>query len=519
MLPEYNRCVEILTYKPTWFFQSDNLQQKLDCLERFRVDGNPNNIRLLQQFLVHQDKYFRDATAQVVIELFGKLKSQNELYGTLKPVGISANNIERYRELFNADIAVTLIAIASFNYDGRVREKATKALGDVQHPYAIRYLCIRHGDWVKEVRAAAEKALQSYINSGFVTAFIEQFESIDQLQRIERVDLSKQYAAIVGHVTSIALSNKIYSGITNRKSKQLYLRAYFRAKEFTDEHAYLLLNDKSFSLRIELLKFVPPDRSNDVISKLLHDSSASVRLRTLYFIKDQIPVFEKDLYPLISDHSAAVRDFVRYYLKYKSIDFPELYRQRIRDGESIVGSLAGLSETGSVDDVALFSSFLSSESTSIKIVCLFGLKRFDPDEARRQSLLYILADSSKVRNAAAIILYASWDSDVREQLHELYQRAGRLQKSSILKLFSHVGGWDSIVIIIEALSDSDHVIQSLAWDFLHRWYQQAFRLFTTPPPHIMAEAIRKYEAIGLSAIKGDEQRLKILKEIEFYLRR
>ena len=38
---EFEKCVGVLWDKPKWFFQSDNIDQKLECLDTFETKGTP----------------------------------------------------------------------------------------------------------------------------------------------------------------------------------------------------------------------------------------------------------------------------------------------------------------------------------------------------------------------------------------------------------------------------------------------------------------------------------------------
>jgi HEAT repeat protein len=518
---EYNMCMSVLSFEPQWF-QSDRIGEKLECLEKFRADGNPSSIALLESYLSHSNDRIRNTTASVIIELFEKLKSQNELYDSLRQIRIHRHRVATYQTLFNPDVVVKLFAITSFNHDGYVREAAVNALRVTGDSYAVKFILLRLGDWVKQVRDAAERALQFFLKEEFLGSFINELATIDRLQYVERVDLSKIRALIMNATFSKKLSIDIYSGIKNPKIRQLYLRTYFSSETFTSEYAEWMLNDSHFGVRIELLKLVNQLNSSErrgVIRRLLNDRATTVRLKTLYSIRNEILTFEPDMFPLISDPSPSIRDFVRYYLKYKEIDFAELYRDRVSRGELLSGSLSGLAETGSSEDIDIFTKHLIESESSIKAVCLLALKRFDLQLAVNYSLKFILSDSSIVRNAAMVVLQSGWERRIAFELRKSYSEAKLIQKISILKLFSAIGGWDSIGIIIEAISDADATVQNRAWDFMRSWYQRAFRLFTKPDNASLAEAIARYEATDLSRINADYSRLKVWKEIGFYLRR
>ena len=152
---EYNKCIEILRSKPKWFGGDENLPMKLGCLETFQSKGSPSNIHGLIPFLKSSNEVISQRTAEVIVMLFEKLKSQNQLYDSLKYLPIEVSDIDFFNRNFTKDISVKLIALSSLNHSGYVRQRAIEGLAVANHPLAIRFLMIRLGDWVKNVREIA----------------------------------------------------------------------------------------------------------------------------------------------------------------------------------------------------------------------------------------------------------------------------------------------------------------------------------------------------------------------------
>jgi hypothetical protein len=75
-IQEYNKCMEILQDKPKWFFQKNNIGLKLECLEKFNMEGAPMHIHSLIPILKNENSKIRLKTAEVILVLFHKLKSQ-----------------------------------------------------------------------------------------------------------------------------------------------------------------------------------------------------------------------------------------------------------------------------------------------------------------------------------------------------------------------------------------------------------------------------------------------------------
>ncbi len=66
---EYNNCIEILKTKKKWFSR-ENVNEKLACLEKFKVSDTPIYIYVLVPYLRDEDDSIRNRTAEVVLLLF-----------------------------------------------------------------------------------------------------------------------------------------------------------------------------------------------------------------------------------------------------------------------------------------------------------------------------------------------------------------------------------------------------------------------------------------------------------------
>lgn len=521
---EYNICIEVFQNKPKWFSRQDNVQQKLECLEKFRAKGTPSQIDALIPLLKDKHESIRLTAADVIISQFHKLKSQSQLYSSLKYLPIEESDIDYFKINFKTDIAVKLLAIATFDHSGYVREKAINALAALRHPQAIRYILLRLGDWVKAVREAAYNAINAYFENTYTEVFINELKTVELLQRVERVDLQPAYNSIIHFITSNELTNEFYQNLhVSDTARLLYVRSYFRVKPFEKSYTQLLISDKDFIVRMEILRHLDPlalkADEYAIINKLLQDSSSQVRLSALYFVKNNFAAFEDIIYQLISDESASVRDLARFLLKGKGYVFRAIYKERISQKQRLVGSLLGLAETGTEEDLEIFEALITDENAHIKRACLNGIHRFNPSSARRHSLSLLTYPRNKVRNQCIEILAKTWDREVLETVRKLYNHGDSEQKRTALKLYNTVGGWDVIGELILAVADTDLQIQDLAWSFLKRWRDNALHLFTSPPKEIIEGAIDCYDKIDITKIGMTTYREVLWSDIKYYLRR
>jgi hypothetical protein len=81
---DINSCIQILHEKPNWFFQKDNIADKLQCFDTIQKVGTPSTIYSLIQFLRSGNLLIQTKAAETILFLFGKLKSLNDYADTLK---------------------------------------------------------------------------------------------------------------------------------------------------------------------------------------------------------------------------------------------------------------------------------------------------------------------------------------------------------------------------------------------------------------------------------------------------
>ena len=424
---EFNTCIEILKNKPGWFFQQDNIEPKLECLEKIKSDGIPSNIHGLVPFLRDENQNIRLKTAEVIIALFRKLNSQNQWYDSLKYLPINNSDVDSFLNNYSGDISVNLLAISSLNHSGYVRQSAVEALAKSKHPDAIRFVLIRLGDWVKNVRKSASEAIQEFFTVEYLETFIRELKLVGALLTVKRVNLSAQYQVILNFILSDDLTSEFYYNLkVPASARLLYVKSYIEQKGFAPSLGQLLASDKNFLIRLEVIKHLKkldqPEKEH-LIKKLLFDPSSQVRLSALYSIKGIVENFVELITALTSDPSTSVRELSRYLLKDKDFEFRKIYRERIIRKESILGSLLGLADVGSHDDLEVFKEFINHDDVRIKIACLIAFQKLSLPISKTFALQLFLSPSTKVRGRCIEILSHAWDEEVYEASERIYNKA------------------------------------------------------------------------------------------------
>lgn len=521
---EYQQCIQILQTSTPSFCPQKTIEAKIRCLDTFRNKGSIVSLYPLLPFLKDPNDSIRYTVADTMVHLFRKFTSPHNLYESLKYLEITTDDIEYYQHAFPQDIHLYLFAIASSSSNGYVREAAITALTATRRPEALPYILLRLGDWVLPVRATAEAALGTFFHSEYRDTFLHQLLLVEWLSRVERVDLSGIQDEIYNFVISEELIEQFYKKliIIGDKVRFLYARQYLQKKGLDTRAITLFQTDKNSLVRIELIKYLPQlavDDQQQLLTRLLADKSAKVRLAALYAAAPFTNLFLPTILHLLSDTSASVRNLSRFLLRDTSIALAELYRQRVQEGMLTAGSILGLSEIGTKEDSIIFQRYLSDADATVQLACITALYRVDPSLSPQYCLQFLPHPSRKIRNKCLTILVSRCDNTVLATLRTIYEKGDYKQKRMALRFFSQVGGWQVLGDLLQSLTDEHEEIQNLGWHFLQRWKDRAVKLFTSPSPAALERANTLYKQIDTSKSVMKYYREKLWEELPFFFRR
>lgn len=518
-----HRCIQILHEKPRWFFQRDNVSEKLQCFDTIQKLGSPSTINSIFHFLRSDNFLIQTKAAESITVLFGKLKSLKDYADTLKHLNIEENDFDFYRVNFDEKTYFTLVGIASLNGSGYVREKAVKEITSLRNGEGLKFILLRLGDWVAAVRKAANQGVLSYLEIRYIDDLLQQLPAIDWLLQVKRSDLSEIHHRLIQFILSQDLTLEFYNKVAqlDDKTRLYFYRIYLCNKKPTKEQLFWISEDANFLVRIELIKYLSAfdtDAQKVLIEIFLNDSSARVRLEALYESKRLSPFFDNQLIKMLSDEVASVRELSRSLLGGEGIDFAELYKQRIGCRQFLSGSLLGLSETGNSEDLPIFEQYIHSDKSKEVVACLIAINRFNSDKGKHCALELLVHPNKKVRDKAVEILAKSADTETLQRVRVLYSNADYTIKKAILKLFNKVGGWNIVGDLLLALADKDANIQNLGWQLLDKWKAKSIRLFTTPPSIEIERVNKILGGLDPGNLTMTNSREKLLRDLRFFLR-
>jgi hypothetical protein len=342
--------IEILrTQKQGFLFKKDNLKERLAALSKILELGSPSIIHSLIPFLKDSDQEIQNAACYTIITLFERIETKKGYYETLKHCNFSQSDLEGYERTFKRDQLIMLLAIASLNGSGYVREKAINKLSSLNSEIAIPFIVYRLADWVPAVRQSALKEIRNFKKIEFINSLVDNLSIFEWLKKVERTNLNEIYSDIMHFVL---VENKKY--VTDNfktftdKTRLIISKQISSSEKIELSDLKLLLRDKLFLIRnLALIHFDKLTLTE--IDKLLIDKSARVRIQTLYKLKNKNE-FSKIIYPFLFDNSASVREFARYSLKDKISNFASIYNENLSIKAHIIGSLSEKVNFGNIQE-------------------------------------------------------------------------------------------------------------------------------------------------------------------------
>lgn len=520
---ELEKCLAVLRRERKWYHRAGFHAEKIECLNKIKASGAPDQIHYLIEFMRDSNSGIQLETAEVVVHLFSQLKSHNELYRGLQFVSIDVEDLDYYKGRYLPDIYVRILAIASMNRNGYVRERAVVELSAIRHPYAVRFLLMRLNDWVHEVRIAAHRAVSTYLTADYLDALLQLLPLVESMGHAQRSSMAEIQREIMEYVVGSTNVPHTYERLKSYdgRIRMVYVR-YLLATRATDiDTVNMLLNDKYFMVRVELLKHVhllDASIRKKVVNKYLYDRSTKVKIGALYESIHFRPDYDSVILEMSTDESASVRGLVRFILKEESYDFADIYMQRLTREIGIVGSILGLAEVGKREQVPLIERHFLNPSTKVKIACLSAIHRLDQTLSKQYALECVTHQSNKVRNKSIEILTSNNDEEVLKYARTKYLSSDCERRRSILKLYVNIGGWDVVGDIIGALNDNDNNVQDQAWRFLRQWRERQRGVFSTPSVAERDLAIARYNQFDKTKTRMTYDREQLWTELPFFLR-
>ncbi len=504
--------------KSSFLNEANAIDEKINAIEFIKSNGNHSLISELIPSIKSNSPAIRNKTLEVIKLFYKKISSGKHLYQSLKYCQISKQDLDFFKYNLPEEDYLVLVSIATYNFDGYVREKAIDEISNFSHNEKIlKPLLDRLSDWVKINRDKATKIVTDLKRLSNLQYFIGQIHTIEKLKQVNRTDLTDIYNELVKFIIEEHKS-QVLSNFDSYPDKKRILLARLIIESYSLEmnDLKIFISDKNFLVRSLALKRFDL-LGNDEINSLLKDKSSKIRLQTLYALEKNENI-SNIVYEFLADTSASIRNFARFILKNENIDFKEMYSKNLLQNQQIEGSLYGLKEMDGKEYINEIIPFLNSNVIKIVKAAFSTTKEFEPKIAYNFALNNINSDSIGVRKISVEYLYKNPTSEVIEKARTLFHSNNLHLRKAMLKLFSKIGKYKCLDEILNGTIDENKDIRILSNAYLKEWIAKSNKYFISPTQNEIKLIKQSIEKIKNQLKDDDYITIKTLKEIEFHIR-
>jgi HEAT repeat protein len=415
-----------------------------------------------------------------------------------------------------------LVAVATFHARGHVRESAVRALDTTTTGSELPFLIVRLNDWVPQVADRARAAVMRRVNPAWTVAWARNLGVIQRLSAASRRDHTEVVNAVFDLLRQPESRPALELALTS-DDQNVSRVAYRLAREAATGVDRLQIVRRAMSERDVVVRFDAVRAScesfdNETLAPLLeqaaNDAFMPIRRRALAEAMERYPDIAGDRarYALL-DRNPAVREVGRTWLAVHEPEtsVAEFYRRQLKADVSsaLVGSIAGLAETGEGADAALIEPLARDPRPRVRREAIRALGRLDAASHGAVFISALSDESPKVARAAREVLAANpslidYDT-VRSTIAD-----GRFAHSRIqaVRLASTLGKWTSVQLLLEAGRVLHPEVRTEVRDQLERWLASANLRFTAPKPAQVASIIELLNEQGPTADASVRERVR-----------
>jgi HEAT repeat protein len=400
------------------------------------------------------------------------------LYSELCSIELRNSDLDAMSTLPTSE-AVELLGAATLNRNGYVREAALHKLAKISHPRAIVYVLLRLGDWVDEVRTAANTLIRRLLLRGDVEILLQNQVLIEAATRSHRVSLDGVLDVLRERLLSPAARPLVLARFRDGGTAERWFLFRFLEPELacSRDFAELAARDSAPIVRAWVAERLPraPGSHADLLAELLNDPTPWVARAALQ--RHSLPLSADDrarVEPLIFASSAGVRESARFALERSGVtDFAARYRAHLSALPADLvspGAIQGLGETGDVSDLAIVLSFATAPRAAHREAALRAAAQLDGNAVHTQLVEALRDRSRRVRSIASRALARRLDHATVQTLRSMLADLDEPRRASVRSLLATRSQWDVVPDLLEALLDDSERIQRASGAALDGWY-------------------------------------------------
>ena len=297
-------------------------------------------------------------------------------------------------------------------------------------------------DWVPTVKNNAENIVRLLMEKTQPELLIKHHKIIDWLLKVQRNDLLQIHNDITNfifteeNVTIILNTINVYSD-----GDRYYIFKNLISKDLINtEILETILSDKNFLIRLLAVRNIKVIDNPEILKRLLLDRVQKIRQYSIQKIpKSKIQLYKDELHSLIFDNSSSLRLKSRFLLdNIDDINYYDIYLKKTLENPSI-GSIIGLSEVGTIDDVPLFINILNSKIAKHRASALFSISNLDYNQAKELAFNLLNDESNTVKKNCVLIIQKEKYKQDLIKLRKIYKNENIDTKRYSLKTIYQYG--------------------------------------------------------------------------------
>jgi hypothetical protein len=293
-------------------------------------------------------------------------------------------------ELAHGEVDVLRLVVAGCHRDGRIREAAVVHLADHPHPAALAVLALRTADWAAEVRHRAREAVDGLVSSSR-GSLIRLAEMAFALRgRGEGAWLAERAEGILRDLPLGGLE-PLLSARDRRTRRAAYRVATTGGLLSLDRLNTAAIRDDDLPIRALCARgAVRAATDPSQLRGLLASRTALVRAEALQAVTAVSDLGAAEA--ALPDRHPLVRAIAQAALRRDGVDPAASYRRLAGPDAPAPGTIAGLGETGGIDDAGLIRRWLAHPRARGRVETIRALRRLGA--TRTAELVPLLHDES-----------------------------------------------------------------------------------------------------------------------------
>jgi hypothetical protein len=276
-------------------------------------------------------------------------------------------------DLADGEVELLHLVVAGCHRDGRIREAAVAHLADHAHPAALTVLAIRTVDWVAEVRQRARSAVQVRLSSspGSLARLAEMAFALRG--RGEGAWLAERVEGVLGELPLDGLEPLLIA--RDRRTRRAAYRAAATGGRLSLRRlTTAAMKDDDLTIRALCARAAVESATSPAqLRGLLVSRTALVRAEALQAVTAVGDLETAEV--ALPDRHPLVRAIAQAALRRSGADPAESYRLLTASEPPAPGAIAGLGETGEVEDARLVRRWLAHPRARGRAEAVRALRR------------------------------------------------------------------------------------------------------------------------------------------------